>query len=574
LSPLQEFGFMRRAAVACVALGLSCGPVGVLLILRRMSLMGDALSHAILPGAAVGYVFLGLSLPALSVGALVAGLLVALGAGAVSRFTPQREDASFAAFYLIALAGGVMLIAVNGTQVDLLHVLFGSVLAVDDQALLLLAGIATFTLLTLAVLWRPLIADSVEPGFLRGMASNASRWPLLFLPLVVLNLVGAFQAMGTLMAVGLMMLPAAAARFWAVRVPIQCSLAAIIGAVSGLAGLLLSYYRDWPSGPSIVLCAGGIYLASVLVGPQGGVLSRRHALFVATMAVALWVAPHGATAQGQQQPAAAPTPLKVITSFSILADLAREVGGDAITVESLVGPDEDAHVFEPTPKAARQMANADIVLVNGLHFEGWLDRLIKASGFKGPVVVASNGITALKLDGDIDPHAWQDIANARRFVANISAALTQQRPAQADVFKQRAHIYDEKLQALDQHLRSQFAALPPAQRRVITSHDAFGYFANAYGIEFLAPQGWSTDKEATAAQVGRLIRQLKTQQVRAVFIENMGNPKLAQRLAAEGAAVLGGTLYPDALAKPGQGPQTYLELMQHNADALEAALRR
>lgn len=272
-APFAEFGFLRRAAVACVALGLSCGPLGVLMVLRRMSLMGDALGHAVLPGAALAFVVAGPSLPALTIGALVAGLGVAAGAEGVARLTPQREDASFAAFYLMALAAGVMLLSMRSSPVDLLHLLFGSVLAVDDAALLLLAGLSTVTMTTLALLWRPIIMQTVEPGLARGwVARLAGR---AFLPLVVLNLVGAFQAMGTLMAVGLMMLPAAAARFWARSVPGQCVVAAGLASASGILGLLLSYHHDGPSGPAIVLCAGLAYLASVAVGPLGGVLPTR-----------------------------------------------------------------------------------------------------------------------------------------------------------------------------------------------------------------------------------------------------------------------------------------------------------
>jgi zinc/manganese transport system permease protein len=274
-SPLVEFGFMRRAVVASVALGLGCGPIGVWLTLRRMSLTGDALSHALLPGAAIGFVVAGMSLTALTLGALGAGLVVALGAGWVARRTPQREDASFAAFYLLALAAGVMLVATHGTQVDVLHLLFGSVLAVDAPALLLVSGVAATTLGVLALVWRPLVAECIDPGFLRQVSRRGDRVHLVFMALVVLNLVAAFQALGTLMAVGLMMLPATAARFWVRSIGGQCALAAAWAGCSGVIGLLLSYHRDWPGGPAIVLVAGLGYLASLALGPHGGLL-RRH----------------------------------------------------------------------------------------------------------------------------------------------------------------------------------------------------------------------------------------------------------------------------------------------------------
>lgn len=274
IQPFIEFGFMRRALVACVALGLSCGPVGTLLVLRRMSLVGDAMAHALLPGAAIAFIAFGLSLTAMSIGAFLAALLVAVLAGAVTRWTAQREDASFAAFYLIALAAGVMLITTRGNSVDLMHVLFGSILAVDDAALLLIASVASVTLLVLAVVARPLVVECFDPGFLSSVGGRGGWFHQLFLVLVVANLVAGFQALGTLMAVGLLMLPAIAARFWANDLARLSGIAAGIAAASGYGGLLLSYHAALPSGPAIVLVAGAAYIASLCFGSRDSLRSR------------------------------------------------------------------------------------------------------------------------------------------------------------------------------------------------------------------------------------------------------------------------------------------------------------
>lgn len=273
-SPFLEFSFMRRALVACLALGLGCGPVGVLLTLRRMSLMGDALSHSVLPGAAIGFLVAGFSLTAMSLGGFVAGLTVALLAGLVTRFTGQREDASFAAFYLISLALGVLIVSTRGSSVDLLHVLFGTILAVDDVSLLLVAAIASVTLLVLAVIYRPLIVECFDSEFLRSVQAYGTAYHLSFLILVVLNLVAGFQALGTLMAVGLMMLPAAAARFWAQEVWSMAAVATGIALLSGYTGLLLSYHANLPSGPAIILTAGVVYLLSIVLGSQDSLRSQ------------------------------------------------------------------------------------------------------------------------------------------------------------------------------------------------------------------------------------------------------------------------------------------------------------
>ena len=275
LAPFAEFGFMRRALVGCLALALGGGPIGTFLVIRRMSLMGDALSHAVLPGAALGFIFGGLSLPAMSLGGAGAGLMVALLSGLVARLTPLREDASFAAFYLISLALGVLLISIHGSNVDLLHLLFGSILAIDDTALLLIGAVATTSVLSLAAIWRPLVIECFDPGFLRAVDGRGGVVHTVFLVLVVLNLVAGFQALGTLMAVGLMMLPAATARFWVRELSSLCAASSTLALVSGFLGLLLSYHLDLPSGPSIVLVAGVAYLASVLFGPRDSLRTLR-----------------------------------------------------------------------------------------------------------------------------------------------------------------------------------------------------------------------------------------------------------------------------------------------------------
>ncbi|CAK0774814.1 zinc/manganese transport system permease protein [Gammaproteobacteria bacterium] len=274
ISPFVEFSFMRRALLGSLAVALGCAPIGVFLLLRRMSLMGDAMSHAILPGAAVGFLLAGMSVPALSLGGLVAGLTVALASGALSRTTDLREDASLAVFYLLSLALGVLLVSLKGSSVDLLHVLFGSVLALDDDALWLLGGITGFTLPVLTIIFRPLVIESFDPGFLR-VVSRCGPWVhMTFLVLVVLNLVGGFQALGTLMAVGMMMLPAAIAQFWARSLPGMMVAAVLSAFLSDYFGLLFSYHLALPSGPAIVLTAGGLLGLSLVFSPRRGLIAR------------------------------------------------------------------------------------------------------------------------------------------------------------------------------------------------------------------------------------------------------------------------------------------------------------
>ncbi|MGL5139412.1 MAG: metal ABC transporter permease [Beijerinckiaceae bacterium] len=270
--PFVEFPFMRRALIGCFAVALSAAPVGVFLMLRRMSLTGDVMAHAILPGVAIAYLLFGLSALAMTLGGLAAGLLVALLSAAVARASALQEDAALGAFYVLSLALGVTIVSLKGSNVDLLHMLFGSILALDDDSLLLMAGISTLTLVALALIYRPLVLDTVDPGFLRAVSGMGGPVHFAFLGIVVLNLVGGFMALGTLLAVGLMILPAAASRFWSGDMTMMMLVAWITGILAGYAGLLASFHFNLPAGPSVALAAGLVYVVSVLFGPRGGVL--------------------------------------------------------------------------------------------------------------------------------------------------------------------------------------------------------------------------------------------------------------------------------------------------------------
>ncbi|MEA2858948.1 MAG: zinc/manganese transport system permease protein [Methylobacteriaceae bacterium] len=274
IAPFAEFDFMRRALVGSIALSLGAGPIGVFMMLRRMSLFGDAMAHAILPGAAIGFLVSGLSLGAMTLGGLAAGILVVLLAGLVTRNTALKEDASLAAFYLISLALGVTIVSLKGSNIDLLHVLFGSILALDDTALFLLAGITTCTLLVLAMLYRPLILECVDPEYLKSVSRAGGPTHLVFLVLVVMTLVGGFSALGTLLAVGIMMLPAASGRFWATELDGMIVAATLIAMVSSVIGLIVSYHSGLPTGPVIILATGCLYAISLLFGPRGGLVTR------------------------------------------------------------------------------------------------------------------------------------------------------------------------------------------------------------------------------------------------------------------------------------------------------------
>ena len=264
--------------------------------------------------------------------------------------------------------------------------------------------------------------------------------------------------------------------------------------------------------------------------------------------------------------------LKVVASFSILGDFVKNVGGDRVDVTTLVGPNGDVHVYTPTPADAKKIADARLVIINGLGLEGWLPRLIQASGGKAPIITATRGITPLRLGSDADPHAWQSVASAKVYVANIRDALAAADPADAEMFLANARRYQAELDALEAAVRAAVEKIPPARRKVISTHDAFGYFAAAYGVEFIAPEGVSTETEPSARDVGAIISQIKSAKIPAVFLENISDPRLVSRIAAETGAKVGGTLFSDALTDEKGVCPTYIEMVRHNIKALTSAL--
>ena len=309
-------------------------------------------------------------------------------------------------------------------------------------------------------------------------------------------------------------------------------------------------------------------------------LRRRRLLWAPVLAPMAWTLTlFGGAAQAQ------PASGRIVASFSILADMVRELAPPGLEVTALVGPDADAHVFKPTPADGRRLAQADLIVVNGMGFEGWIDRLVRASGARAPVVVATKGLkprreaAAGKHSGhshghahDVDPHAWQDLTHAAHYVTRIAEAMTQRWPEHASQIDLRRSDYLARIAALDQRLRERLERIPRAQRRVLISHDAFAYLGAAYGIDFVAPQGWSTHSEPSAKAVAALIRQVRQQQVRAVFVENVTSATLIERIAREGGARVGGTLYSDALSAPDGPAPTYLRMVEHNLSALAQAL--
>lgn len=270
-------------------------------------------------------------------------------------------------------------------------------------------------------------------------------------------------------------------------------------------------------------------------------------------------------------------PLKVVTSFSILADMTREIGGDLVEATPIVGPNQDTHVYEPRPSDLKNVAGADLVLVNGLGFEGWINRVIESAGYKGKVIVATEGLKPKRMNHEgkevSDPHAWHSPQNSQVYVENISKALIAALPEHKEAIEARTKAYQEKIKALDLEMNQAFKNIPLEKRKVITAHDGFGYLGQAYNITFLAPMGISTDSEPSAHQLAVLIKQINEEGIKAVFIENIANPKVLEQMVSEAGVSVQGTLYSDALSLPGTEADTYLKMMHHNIGVLTAAFK-
>jgi zinc/manganese transport system substrate-binding protein len=278
-------------------------------------------------------------------------------------------------------------------------------------------------------------------------------------------------------------------------------------------------------------------------------------------------------------PCMAETRTKVVATFSILGDLVAEVGGESIELTVLVGPDADTHTYQPRPVDARVVAAAHALVSNGLGFEGWADRLVQAAPLKGLHIVASNGVTPLPAvahghERAVDPHCWQDVANVRRYIATIADGLASVDAANAAAYRKRAQLYDKRLADLDAWIRAEIATVPPEQRKAITGHDSFRYFAQAYGVQFEAPRGYNTDSDPSARDVAALIRLVREQHIKALFVENMTNPNLVEEIARDSGAVVGPKLYSDALSAPGGPAGSYEAMMRHNVTALVVGMRK
>jgi zinc/manganese transport system permease protein len=567
IAPFAHHPFMLKALIGCAALAIGCGSVGTFLVLRRMSLVADALSHGLFPGVSLAFLLWGFQIAYLSIAGAITGVMLALIAYYVTRTRNMPKDSTFAVLVLFSMASGLFILSTFGSYTDVMHILVGNILVLSRANLQWLALVGTGTLITLALIYRPLVLQAFDPQFFRIVYPRGGWIEPLFLTLLTLNMVCAFQALGSLMALGLLLLPAIAARRWASHIWSMCTLSTVLALLSGLIGLLLSYHTGLPTGPLIVLSGVAFYLISLIHCPK---LTK--SLLFASMTIILVTL--GITYRSVQNATIRP---QVVVSFTILKDFVHQIAGHNLRVKSLAGSNQDPHTFEPSPQDILDLEQADLVIINGLHLENhWLDRflshnknisVVRASKTCSPLFYAEQ---SQKVP---DPHAWNDVQNARRYVHVILDALCARWPKLEALFRFRAQIFDQKLAALDKWVHNQIKMLPPKQRCALTTHDAFNYFGKAYGFLFLSPLGASTDSEPSAQKVALLIEEARARNIKGIFFENMVSQNLINTLAEEAGLTVGGTLYSDALSEPDGPAPHYVDMMRHNVRALLAPAR-
>lgn len=591
IQPFAEYDFMQKALWAAVMISLSGAPVGVFMNFRRLSLLGDALGHAILPGVAIAYLLAGFSSLALFVGGVTAGLIVAALSALVSQLSSQREENSLAVFYLLSLSLGVILISSGATtdraSVDLMHILFGSVLNLNDDTLISVSLTSLAVVAAFLICGRLLLFEAVDSEFGRVHGFPVRRVHFLFLFLLVVSLVSAFQALGTLMALGLMLIPAAAARFFVRGILAQILIAFGLATLASYSGLLLSFHWGWPSGPAIVVSAGFLYLVSFLAGARDGLLPKiffkGHRKMHTPKITALMILGLGLCVRGPSAEAA--PALKVVASFSILAEMSKSVGGNAVEVISLVPAGVEVHGFSLRPKDLVELKRADVFVGNGLGLESWASTLLKNSGFRGHAIYLGERLPKSSLltisdshaHGDhshavdqgrpTDPHAWQDPMLGLIYLENLKDLFVELRPEDRDEIEKRFTILKERILQIQKRSLEALASIPSDKKQALCTHDSFGYLKKAYGLRFYSPKGGNSESESSARRLADIEKHLKSGEIKVAFVDSETSPSEIGALVRK-YALRQLVLHADSLTHSEGSASTYLSFLEFNADRL------
>ncbi|WP_291292829.1 metal ABC transporter permease subunit [Enterococcus sp.] len=577
---LVNYHFLQNALITAVAIGIVAGVIGCFIILRGMSLMGDAISHAVLPGVALSYI-LGVNF---FVGAIFFGVLASIIITYISNNSLIKSDTAIGITFSSFLALGVILIGVANSSTDLFHILFGNVLAVQDGDKWITIAIALVVLALILLFFRPLLITSFDPMMAKAFGMNVQVYHYLLMLLLTLVSVTAMQSVGTILIVALLVTPAATAYLYTKRLSHMMVIAGILGGASSVIGLFIGYTFNIAAGSSIVLTAAVLFVLGFLFSPKQQTTPAKRWLTTATVSAAA-IAGGFLIYQQTEQAAAVEDKLNVVVTNSILADITKNIAGDKINLHSIVPVGRDPHEYEPLAEDVQKATDADLLFYNGLNLEtggnGWFTKLMNNANKKADedYFAVSDGVEVLYLSDDedhtkADPHAWLNLENGMIYAQNIAKHLSSKDPANQAFYQENLEQYLKQLSELDQQAKANFAAIPKEKKLIVTSEGAFKYFSKAYGVPSAYIWEINTEEEGTPAQIKNLVDQLQASAVPSLFVESSVNTRPMQSVSRDSGIPIYGTVFTDSIAEPGEDGDSYYAMMKWNLETIYNGLRQ
>ena len=575
---LGTYHFLQNALITAVAIGIVAGVIGCFIILRGMSLMGDAISHAVLPGVALSYIF-GIHF---FVGAILFGLLASMIITYISNNSLIKSDTAIGITFSSFLALGVILIGVANSSTDLFHILFGNVLAVQDSDKWLTIGIALVVIAVIIVFFRPLLITSFDPMMAKAFGMKVQRYHYLLMFLLTLVAVTAMQSVGTILIVALLVTPAATAYLFTKELKKMMVIAGILGGLASFVGLFIGYSFNIAAGSSIVLTAGAFFVLGFLFSPKQKTSLVKRWTVTAVLATAA-VAGGFFLAQQNSQSSQTDDKLSVVVTNSIIADITKNIAGDKINLHSIVPVGRDPHEYEPLAEDVRLATDADILFYNGLNLEtggnGWFTKLMENANKVADqdYYAVSDGVDVLYLSDDedhskADPHAWLNLENGMIYAKNIAKRLSEKDPDNQAYYEENLANYLAELTELDEKAKANFAGIPDEKKLIVTSEGAFKYFSKAYGVPSAYIWEINTEEEGTPAQIKDLVDKLQSSEVASLFVESSVNTRPMQSVSRDSGIPIYGTVFTDSIAEPGEEGDSYYRMMQWNLDTIYAGL--
>lgn len=575
---LTTYHFLQNALITSVAIGIVAGAIGCFIILRGMSLMGDAISHAVLPGVALSFI-LGINF---FIGAIVFGILASVLITYISEHSTIKSDTAIGITFSSFLALGVILIGVANSSTDLFHILFGNVLAVQDSDKWITLAIAALVIVLILVFFRPLLITSFDPNMAKAFGMNVEAYHYLLMLLLTLVSVTAMQSVGTILIVAMLITPAATAYLYTKRLKQMIIMSSILGGLSSVIGLFIGYSFNIAAGSSIVLTSAVLFVIGFFLSPKQRAKNGNKGWIAVVAFLALIVG--GITAYHHSQNVSAENDkLKVVVTNSILADITTNIAGDNIDLHSIVPVGKDPHDYEPLPEDVQKSTDADVIFYNGLNLEtggnAWFSKLVDNANkvededyFK-----VSKGVESLYLEGGEDhgkedPHAWLNLENGMIYAKNIAKVLEEKDPDNAAGYKENLQAYLEKLSALDQEAKDKFDSIPAERKLIVTSEGCFKYFSKAYGVPSAYIWEINTEEEGTPDQIKGLVDQLKESDVQALFVESSVNPNPMESVSRDSGIPIYTTIFTDSIAEKGNDGDSYYAMMKWNLDNIYQGL--